>query len=163
MSTSRKTSDPRVGSSPGAASDQPANPVSNPILNSNSGEPVKEMEPNDDILHSNVLALGTTVRAEIRPVADKDFFHIHTPPGDRSEVRVVLSNRSKLMPEIEIWDSKFNSVTSKYNVYGDVYLTFDAEPSADYFVECRFITVNRGFADSKDSGAYELTVLSSAK
>ena len=163
MPTSRKTSDPKVGTSPGSASAQPANPVSNAILNGNSGEPAKEIEPNDDILHSNVLALGTTVRAEIRPVTDKDFFRIHTPPGDRSEVRVVLSNRSKLMPEVEIWDSKFNSVTSKYNVYGDVYLNFDAEPSADYFVECRFIAVNRGFADSQDSGAYELTVLSNAK
>ena len=59
--------------------------------------PVKEVEPNDDILHPNVLTLGTAVRAEIRPVTDKDFFHIRTPAGAPNEVRVVVSNRSKLM------------------------------------------------------------------
>ena len=67
------------------------------------------------------------------------------------------------MPEVEIWDSKFNSVTSKYSVSGDLYLNFDAEPSADYFVECRFLPVNRGYADPRDSGGYDLTVLSATK
>jgi hypothetical protein len=118
-----------------------------------------EVEPNDDILHPNGLAIGTTVRAAIRPTADKDFFRIRTPAGPRSELRVVVSNRSKMMPEVEIWNSAFQSVITKYNVFGDLYFSFDAEPDAEYFVECRFIIVNRNFADPQDSGAYELTVL----
>ena len=133
--------------------------VSSPILKGTNGQSVNEIEPNDDILHPNVLVLETTVRGEIRPVADKDFFRIRTPAGSRQELRVVIHNRSKLMPEAEIWDSTFNSVTSKYSVGGDLYLSFDADPSADYLVEVRFIGANRSFADPQDSGGYELTVL----
>jgi hypothetical protein len=154
------TPEPTVRDTSGTPPGRAATTVSGPILKSDTGEPVKEIEPNDDILHPNVLGLGTTVRAEIRPVTDKDFFRIRTPAGARNEVRVVVRNRSKLMPQVEIWDSKFNSVTSKYDVSGDLYLNFDAEPSADYFVECRFLTVNRNFADPQDSGGYDLTVLS---
>ena len=134
--------------------------ASGPVLRSKAGEPVQESEPNDDVLHPNSLALGTTVRAAIRPVTDKDFFLIRTPPGSGNKVRVVISNRSKLMPEVEIRDSNFNSVKSSYKVFGDLYVEFDAAPSAEYFVECRFLTVNQNFADAGDSGAYEVTVLS---
>ena len=153
------TPDPTVGDAAGTPSARAATTVSGSILKSDTSEPVKEIEPNDDILHPNGLGLGTTVRAEIRPVTDKDFFRIRTAAGARNAVRVVVHNRSKLMPEVEIWDSKFNSVTSEYSVFGDVYLTFDAEPSADYFVECRFLTANRNFANPQDSGGYDLTVL----
>jgi hypothetical protein len=140
-----------------------AAPISSPILRRTSGEPVNEIEPNDDILHPNVLVLGTTVRAEIRPAIDKDFFRIRTPAGGRQSIRVVVRNRSKLMPQVEIWDSTFTTVTSGYSVGGDLYVVFDAEPSADYFVECRFLTVNRNFADARDSGGYDLTVVTAAK
>ena len=75
-------------------------------------------------------------------------------------MRIVLTNRSKLMPEITVWDSTFKSVKSKYSVGGDLYFDFPVEPSADYIVECAFIGVNQPYADRQDSGAYELTVLS---
>ena len=34
-----------------------------------------------------------------------------------------------------------------------------AEPPADYFVECRFVPTKGKFADPKDSGGYTLTVM----
>src|SRR5215203_5116851 len=88
------TTEPTAGTASGGAIGQPVTTASTPILKSDRGEPVKEIEPNDDILHSNVLVLGTTIRGAIRPVLDKDFFRIRTPAGG-GEVRVVISNRSK--------------------------------------------------------------------
>jgi TIR domain len=134
-------------------------PGSDTALKKDGDGTLVEVEPNTDILHPNVLPLGTTVRAAIRPAVDKDFFRIRTSAG-ASEMRVVLTNRSKLKPEITVWDSTFKSVKSKYSVGGDLYFDFPVEPSADYIVECAFIGVNQPFADRQDSGAYELTVLS---
>ena len=149
---------PGGGSTPGTALEVSTLPGSSTALKSHSDGTLLEVEPNSDILHPNVLPLGTTVRAAIRPVTDKDFFRIRTPAG-ASEIRVVLTNRSKLMPTITVWDSTFKSVKSESNVFGDLYFNLEVAPSADYIVECAFITVNHNFADAADSGAYELTVL----
>jgi TIR domain len=146
------------GSTPGTAREGSTSPGSGTALKTNSDGTLVEVEPNTDILHPNVLPLGTTVRAAIRPVVDKDFFRIRTPAG-ASEMRVVLTNRSKLRPTITVWDSTLTSVKSEHNVFGDLYFDFQVEPSADYIVECAFIRVNQNFADPEDSGAYELTVL----
>jgi hypothetical protein len=131
-------------------------PGSGTALKKSSDGTLVEVEPNTDILHPNVLPLGTSVQAAIRPVVDKDFFRIRTPAG-ASEMRV--TNRSKLMPQMAVWDSTFKSVKSAYSVGGDLYFDFPVEPSADYIVECAFIGVNQPLADRQDSGAYELTVL----
>ena len=133
-------------------------PGSGTALKKSSDGTLVEVEPNTDILHPNVLSLGTTVQAAIRPVVDKDFFRIRTPAG-ASEMRVVLTNRSKLRPQMTVWDSTFKSVKSANSVRGDLYFDFPVEPSADYIVECAFIGVEQRYADRLDSGAYELTVL----
>ena len=147
------------GSTARTAPEGSPSPGSGTALKKDSDGTLVEAEPNTDILHPNVLPLGTTVRAAIRPAVDKDFFRIRTSAG-ASAMRVVLTNRSKLMPEITVWDSTFKNVKSKYSVGGDLSFDFPVEPSADYIVECAFIGVNQPFADRQDSGAYELTVLS---
>ena len=147
------------GPAPRTAPEGSPSPGSGTPLKKDSDGTLVEVEPNTDILHPNVLPLGTTVRAAIRPVVDKDFFRIRTPAG-ASEMRVVLTNRSKLTPQITIWDSTFKRVKSNYSVRGDLYFDFPVEPSVDYIVECAFIRVDQPYADQQDSGAYELTVLS---
>lgn len=145
-------------STPGTGTRGSVSPGSGTALKTNSDGTLVEVEPNTDILHPNELPLGATVHAAIRPVADKDFFRIRTPAG-ASEMRVVLTRRSKLMPTVTVWNSSFKSVKSEYNVFGDLYFNFQVEPSADYIVECAFIEVNQTFANPDDPGAYDLTVL----
>jgi len=130
-----------------------------PTSQSDKAASSQEREPNDDILHPNVLTIGATLRAEIQSSTDKDFYRIRTPAGNRTETRVVISKRSGSSRYLEavVWDGKFNSVTSKDSA-GDLYLSFDALPSADYFLEVRLW--NPG---PQEAAVYDLTFLSALK
>jgi hypothetical protein len=122
----------------------------------------REIEPNDDILHPNLLAIGSTINASIRPIVDKDFYRVASGRNVPTSLRIVIQNRSqRLQPSVTVWNQKFESVASNYSVGGDLYLSFTADPGTAYYVECHFISINisstSGYSD--DTGEYNLTVI----
>jgi hypothetical protein len=68
----------------------------------------RELEPNNDPAHANVLPLGTAVAAEITP-NDIDYFRITAPGPPRDSLKVSVRNTSTtLMPMISLYDANKN-------------------------------------------------------
>jgi hypothetical protein len=63
-----------------------------------SAEPAtREAEPNGDIGHANVIALGQPVEGAVDAAGDEDYFRFTAPPSPRDMLEVRLENRSKTL------------------------------------------------------------------
>jgi hypothetical protein len=96
-----------------------------------------ELEPNDDILHANVIELGKRVKAAISTPKDSDFYTFTTPAVYRDWIRIELQNQSTtLEPNLELFDAAKTSVGSVHNATpgGDLTYEFVALPSSTFTV-----------------------------
>jgi hypothetical protein len=76
-----------------------------PLLNM-AGSVAREIEPNDNYLLANVVALDRPVDAEISALEDTDCFRFRTPAPPRDILEIEIENLSEtLVPAISIFDS----------------------------------------------------------
>src|SRR5262249_53140334 len=109
-------------------------------------------EPNDDILHASVIAIGKTIEAGIMDREDVDFyaFDVEQP------IKLVasLENRSAtLAPEITIYNPDKSRKDGTYNgtAGSDVKYSFEAQAKGRYYVRVNTCCNSR-------SGNYALTI-----
>ena len=71
----------------------------------------REVEPNNDILHANLLPISTTAVGEISSTADTDFFRFTAGHLPRDYYRISVKNLSTtLAPGISVYDQQKNLV-----------------------------------------------------
>ncbi|MEM8659287.1 MAG: tetratricopeptide repeat protein, partial [Pseudomonadota bacterium] len=97
-----------------------------------------EQEPNNDILQPNLLALGSTISAQIDSSADVDYFQIKSGPPPRDILSIELQNLgTDLAPQLQLWsgDKQYVWAGSQYPTPGqDASYRFSAEDDTVYFV-----------------------------
>lgn len=115
----------------------------------------REVEPNNDLLHPNLLPVGATVSAEISDQGDADFFKFKTGEAPRDLYRISLKNQSTtLAARFRLFDSMKGAMDIGYGVHGtagaDVEYAFSPAANSEYYVEIS--------GDSDSTGGYALTV-----
>jgi hypothetical protein len=116
----------------------------------------REVEPNNDLLHPNLLPVGVPVRAEISETGDTDFFKFTAGPLPRDIYRISLKNQSTtLAARFALYDSKKGAIDLGYpGVAGtpgaDVDYNFSPAVNSAYYV--------RISGDSSSLGGYMLTI-----
>ncbi|MGD0499033.1 MAG: hypothetical protein ABSC23_11415 [Bryobacteraceae bacterium] len=121
-----------------------------------SAAPVsQEVEPNDNSLSANLVALDKSVDAEIAAgQGDVDFYRFSAPPAPRDILTLDIANRSKtLAPMVSLYDEVMRPLDwhpEEHEPGASLNLRFSPEPNAKLFIQVR------GYADS--SGAYTLTL-----
>jgi hypothetical protein len=96
-----------------------------------------ELEPNDDILHTNLIELGKLVRAANSTQKDSDLYTFTTPAIYRDWIRVEPQNLSTTLEfNLELFDATKNSLGSTHNTTpgGDLSYDFVAQPSSTFTV-----------------------------
>jgi hypothetical protein len=116
----------------------------------------REVEPNNDLLHPNVLPIGVAVNAEISERGDTDFFKFKTGGAPRDIYRISLKNQSTtLAARFSFYDSKKGAIDlGSFGISGtagaDVDYTFSPAENSEYYVQIS--------GDSGTTGSYTLTV-----
>lgn len=115
---------------------------------------VAEIEPNDDFIHAQAIALSATISGSIASPSDVDYFKFTTPEPRRIMIEVALGNESKtLTPQLRVFGPKKDALSSPVantTAGGDVSYLFAALPNTLYFVE-----VTSAYSNA---GSYKLTV-----
>lgn len=112
----------------------------------------RELEPNNDPAHANILPLNTPVAAEITP-NDTDYFQITAPRPPRDHLKVSLRNTSTtLMPMIDLYDARKNKLAEDgaWTAGADFETTLRPSPGDVYYVQI--------WGRDGSAGTYELTV-----
>lgn len=111
----------------------------------------RESEPNNDILHPNVMPVGPVVAGEISDPSDTDFFQITTGRAPRDIYRITMSPIPSLRPDIHLYDVHRNHVFEDSRDTGGAILEKDFSPAPDsvYYVQV---------APYGTSGSYTLSV-----
>jgi hypothetical protein len=113
----------------------------------------REVEPNNDIPHANILGLNTSALAEISGASDTDYYRFSTGHPPRDVYRISLKNLSTtLAPGINVYDQQKNYMFDEYRDTPGADLERDFVPAPDsiYYVQV--------FQRGSTSGAYSLTV-----
>lgn len=73
---------------------------------SNLTDPVTaEVEPNNGIDYANLVAVGSSVDAEVKDLTDEDYFRFTSPPAPRDRLEILIANRSAtLAPRFRMFD-----------------------------------------------------------
>jgi tetratricopeptide (TPR) repeat protein len=111
----------------------------------------REAEPNNDILHANVMPVGASIAGEISDPSDTDFFQFTSGPAPRDIYRITMTPALTLRPDIHVYDSNRNHLFEDSRPTGGAVLERDFSPAAStvYFVQV---------APYDNSGAYTLSV-----
>ncbi len=112
----------------------------------------RELEPNNDPAHANILPLNTPVAAEITP-NDTDYFQITAPRPPRDRLKVSVRNTSTtLVPVIGLYDARKNrlSADGTFTAGADFETTLNPSPGEVYYVQI--------WGRDGSTGTYELTV-----
>ncbi|MGO9241308.1 MAG: hypothetical protein ACLQBJ_10905 [Bryobacteraceae bacterium] len=112
----------------------------------------RELEPNNDPAHANILPLSTPVAAEITP-NDTDYFQITAPRPPRDHLKVSVRNTSTtLTPVIDLYDARKNRLgeDGAWTAGADFETTLNPSPGDVYYVQ---VSGRNG-----STGTYELTV-----
>jgi hypothetical protein len=112
-----------------------------------------EVEPNNDILHANILPLHTAALGEISSTSDPDFFRFTTGHLPRDYYRIALKNLSTtLAPEIHVYDQQKSEIFSDSRDTAGAEFNHDFVPVPDSIY---YIRVNQRY---NTTGAYSLAV-----
>jgi len=114
----------------------------------------QEREPNDDVLHTNVIELGKWVTAAVGAPKDADYYVFTAPDVHRDWMRIEIQNRSTtLEPKAQLYNGKKASVGEARNTTagGDLTYSFVTAPNAKYYLR-----VSNYYGESR--GAYLLRV-----
>jgi hypothetical protein len=113
-----------------------------------------ESEPNNDAFHANRIALGATVKGEIAPADDQDWFVLRADTTVRDWMDIKITNRSTtLQPCLSLYDSNKTHVGDQCggNASANVEMAQVVEPGKDYYV---LVSSYAG----RTTGAYTLSV-----
>jgi hypothetical protein len=122
-------------------------PVDHPIVGG------REAEPNNDILHANILPLSTTVLGDISSTSDTDFFRFTAGHLPRDYYRISLKNLSPtLVPGITVFDQQKNQV------FHDERDTAGAEFDHDFVPTPESMYYVQVWQRSNTIGPYSLTI-----
>jgi tetratricopeptide (TPR) repeat protein len=99
----------------------------------------REIEPNDDVFHFNLIPLGKGILGEISPNTDVDTFQFETPGKSGVWIDITLDNQSTgFWPALKVLDAKKVDVlgwVGAPNPGADHAVAFEAAPGAKYFVQ----------------------------
>jgi len=112
----------------------------------------RELEPNNDPAHANILPLNTPVAAEITP-NDTDYFQITAPRPPRDHLKVSVRNTSTtLMPVVDLYDARKNRLSEDgtFTAGADFETTLSPSPGDVYYVQI--------WGRNGSTGTYELRV-----
>lgn len=98
----------------------------------------KEREPNNDVLHTNVIKLGEWITGAIGSGKDQDFYRFSVPEVYRDWITVEIENRStSLEPSLKLYNADKTFITHQYNTTagGNLKYSFVAAPKAIFMVD----------------------------
>lgn len=113
----------------------------------------REVEPNNDILHANILPLNTAVLGEVSSPSDSDFFRFTAGLLPRDYYRISIRNQSTtLAPSIVVYDQQKNQAFNdgRDTAGADFDHDFIPVPGSMYYVQV--------LSRYERIGAYSLTV-----
>ena len=91
-----------------------------------------EVEPNNDILHANLLPLSSAALGEISSASDTDFFRFTAGHLPRDYYRISIKNLSTtLAPAINLYDQQKNHVFNDYRNTAGAEFDHDFVPVPD--------------------------------
>lgn len=118
-----------------------------------------EVEPNNDILNPNNIALETWIKAAKADKKDRDYFRFTTPPVYRDIIQVSIENSSTtLKPGLRVFNSEKSDISDwqrKTTGGADLNYSFASKPDSVYY-----ILVSSHY---ETSGNYALTVKEGTK